>query len=49
MRISPIIIDDQQKGMYPDLATDFRLCSTQGLPCVVDVWKNISIYGTFIF
>jgi hypothetical protein len=39
--IYPKIIDDQTKGSYPELATEFRFCSTEGLPCMVDVWKII--------
>ena len=35
--ISLKLINDQTKGSFPELATDFRFCSTQGLPCVVDV------------
>jgi hypothetical protein len=45
--ISPQIIDDQTKGSFPEIATDFRFCSTQGLPCVVDVYGRIFLMFNF--
>jgi hypothetical protein len=43
--ISHIFNDKKtQGGSYPEIATNFRYCQTEGLPCVVDVCTNIFVY-----